>query len=75
MVDALIPDWRLVLEADGRRYHQRIEDFERDRWRDAEAAVHGLHVMRFTHRRLRDDRAGITDQIVRYGRRMGRRAA
>lgn len=75
MVDALIPEWRLVLEADGRRYHQRIEDFERDRWRDAEAAVHGLHVMRFTHLRLRDDRAGIVDQVVRYGRRMGCRAA
>lgn len=75
MVDALVPDWRLVLEADGRRYHQRVADFENDRWRDAEAAVHGLHVMRFTHARIRDDRPGIVDQLVRYGRRVGRRAA
>lgn len=75
LVDALVPDWRLVLEADGRKYHQRVADFERDRWRDAEAAIHGLHVMRFTHRRIRDDRAGIVDQLVRYGRRLGRRAA
>ena len=75
MVDALVPAWRLVLEADGRRYHQRVADFERDRWRDAEAAVHGLHVMRFTHVRIRDDRAGIVDQLERYGRRIDRPAA
>jgi len=75
MVDAVVPGWRLILEADGRRYHQRVADFERDRWRDAEAAVHGLHVMRFTHQRIRDDRNGIVDQLVRYGTRFGRRAA
>src|SRR5690606_18316612 len=75
MVDAFVPAWKLILEADGRRYHQRVADFERDRWRDAEAAVHGLHVMRFTHRRIRDDRSGIVDQLVRYGRRFDRRAA
>lgn len=75
MVDALVPDWKLILEADGRRYHQRVADFEKDRWRDAEAAVQGLHVMRFTHVRIRDDRPGIVDQLVRYGRRFDRRAA
>ena len=75
MVDALVPDWKLVLEADGRRYHQRVADFERDRWRDAEAAVHGLHVMRFTHLRIRDDRPGIVDQLLRYGRRIENQAA
>lgn len=74
MVDALVPDWRLILEADGRRYHQRVADFEKDRWRDAEAAVHRFHVMRFTFQRMRDDRAGIVDQLVRYGRSI-RRAA
>lgn len=75
MVDAMVPAWRLVLEADGRKYHQRVADFERDRWRDAEAAVHGLHVMRFTHLRMRDDRRGIVDQLVRYGERLRRTAA
>lgn len=75
VVDALVPQWKLILEADGRRYHQRVADFETDRWRDAEAAVHGLHVMRFTHARIRDDRSGIVDQLVRYGRRFDRRVA
>jgi hypothetical protein len=75
VVDAHVPDWQLILEADGRAYHQRVADFENDRWRDAEAAVHGLHVMRFTHVRIRDDRVGIVDQLVRYGARRRQRPA
>lgn len=75
VVDALVPDWSLILEADGRRFHERRAAFERDRWRDAEAAVHGLHVMRFTHRRPEDDREGVVDQLTRYGANRRRRAA
>lgn len=74
IVDGFVPEWRLVLEADGRRYHDRRAAFETDRWRDAEAAVCGLHVMRVTHRRMEHDRAGIVDQLVRFGDRI-RRAA
>lgn len=48
-VDAMIPEWRLVLEADGRRWHARLDDFDRDRWRDNQAAALGLRVLRFTH--------------------------
>jgi hypothetical protein len=51
-VDGLIPDWRLVLEADGRRWHARVKDFDADRWRDNQAAALGLRVMRFTHPHL-----------------------
>jgi very-short-patch-repair endonuclease len=47
-VDRWLPDWRLIVEADGRSWHARIEDFERDHWRDNEANAHGCHVMRFT---------------------------
>lgn len=68
IVDAIVPGWSLILEADGRAFHQRRADFERDRWRDAEAAIHGFHVMRFTHRRMEHDRDGIVDQLVRFGR-------
>lgn len=76
VVDAFVPEWQLVLEADGRRFHERRAAFETDRWRDAEAAVHGIHVMRFTHRRVTLDRAGIVDQLRRYGAgRSARRAA
>lgn len=68
IVDAVVPAWMLILEADGRTFHQRRADFERDRWRDAEAAIHGYHVMRFTYRRMEHDRTGIVDQLERYGR-------
>ena len=75
IVDAVVPEWCLILEADGRTFHQRRADFERDRWRDAEAAIAGFHVMRFTYRRLEHDRAGVIDQLERYGAAHRRRAA
>lgn len=51
-VDAYIPRWRLIVEADGRRWHIRVADFERDRRRDNEAVAHGYAVLRFTYRML-----------------------
>ena len=51
-VDAMIPPWGLVLEADGRRWHARTRDFDTDRWRDNQAAALGLRVMRFTYLHL-----------------------
>jgi len=54
-VDAVITDWALILEADGRAYHTKREDFETDRRRDNLAAAHGYRVMRFTWRMLKDE--------------------
>jgi very-short-patch-repair endonuclease len=51
-VDALIDEWRLVLEADGRAWHTRVEDFERDKRRDGDAAAAGYQTLRFTWRQL-----------------------
>lgn len=51
-VDVLIEEWRLIIEADGRRWHTRVADFERDRWRDNVATTHGYDVLRFTHHQL-----------------------
>lgn len=53
-VDALLPEHRLILEADGRRWHTRVADFDRDRWRDNEAVAHGYRVQRFTWLHLHD---------------------
>jgi hypothetical protein len=47
-VDGVIEEWRVVLEADGRAWHTRISDFERDRRRDAEAAAAGYLTLRFS---------------------------
>jgi very-short-patch-repair endonuclease len=51
-VDAYIPLWRLITEADGRRWHTRQADFERDRTRDNLATSHGIGVLRFTYQML-----------------------
>lgn len=51
-VDAYLPAWSLVVEADGRRWHGRAVDFDRDRWRDNLAVANGHSVLRFTHTHL-----------------------
>ena len=67
-VDAAIHEWRLVLEADGRAFHTKREDFERDRQRDNLAAAHGYRVMRFTWRML----TGRPEEVLRLVREAGR---
>jgi very-short-patch-repair endonuclease len=52
-VDAYISRWRLIVEADGRRWHTREQDFQRDRERDHAALAAGLVVVRFTWKMLR----------------------
>lgn len=47
-VDFALPGQRLLVEADGRRWHTRVADFDRDRWRDNEATAAGWRVLRFT---------------------------
>lgn len=47
-VDFALPRERLIVEADGRRWHARVADFDRDRWRDNEAVAAGWRVLRFT---------------------------
>jgi very-short-patch-repair endonuclease len=67
-VDVLLPDHRLIIEADGRRWHTRVADFDRDRWRDNQAAANGHRVLRFTWVHLRhfpDDVLALIEQTVR----------
>lgn len=68
IVDMYIDAWRLVLEADGRRWHTRRADFERDRARDNAAAARGLAVLRFTWRMLTDDLEGCRRTLLATGR-------
>lgn len=69
-VDVLVPDWRLVVEADGRRWHTRIDDFERDRWRDNLATASGYDVLRFSHHQLTAGRAESLALLGRYAARL-----
>lgn len=47
IVDFADPEARLVVEADGRRWHSTRQAFDADRRRDRVAAGHGWHVLRF----------------------------
>ena len=67
-VDVYIPGWRLVIEADGRNWHARVEDFEEDRRRDNELAMKGIQVIRLTYRMLKSDLEGCLDTIRTIGR-------
>jgi len=67
-VDAYVPVWRLVIEVDGRNWHARVGDFERDRRRDNELAARGIQVIRFTYRMLKTDPAGCLATIRSVGR-------
>jgi hypothetical protein len=70
-VDFAYPDVKVILEADGRVWHQRIADLSRDRSRDNEAARAGWLTLRFMWEHLRDDPAdvGATVREVRADRR------
>jgi len=53
-VDLLFPAAKLIIECDGRRWHSRERDFERDRRRDNEAMLAGWRVLRITWDELRN---------------------
>jgi very-short-patch-repair endonuclease len=52
VVDALWRRKRLVVETDGRLTHSMPAAFERDRHRDAQLALAGFTVVRFTWRQV-----------------------
>jgi very-short-patch-repair endonuclease len=54
-VDFAYPEAKLILEADGRRWHQRITQMAFDVARDKAAARMGWLTMRFLHEELRAD--------------------
>lgn len=67
-VDAYVPTWRLIVEGDGRRWHTRRADQERDQIRDNEAVAHGYAVLRFGYEILRDHPERVVDTLLRTGR-------
>lgn len=67
-VDVFIPAWRLIVEADGRRWHSRLEDFERDRRRDNAATAHGYGVLRFTYQMLKGQPGECLETLLQTGR-------
>lgn len=62
-VDAWFAADDVIVELDGRRFHARLEAFERDRRRDQLALVNGLSTVRFTHRQIADSPADVIDVV------------
>lgn len=52
-VDAYIDEWMMIVEGDGRRWHNRQRDHDRDRERDNAALAAGFVVVRLTWKMLR----------------------
>jgi hypothetical protein len=65
--DVVVEDWKLILEADGRRWHARVRDFDEDRWRDNIAIAHGYAVQRFTWLHLTRRLAEVVGMIADAG--------
>ena len=64
VVDAAYADCRLVLEADGRRWHTRVRDLARDHARDAEAARAGWQTLRFLFEAIVHDPEGVVATVT-----------
>jgi very-short-patch-repair endonuclease len=63
-VDVYWPQWRLVVELDGRRYHANPRAFETDRVRDAILQKADLRVLRVTRKRLDTAQADVLADIL-----------
>jgi very-short-patch-repair endonuclease len=59
IADGGYPDARIVLEADGRRWHDRVAAARRDRERDAQAARVGWQTLRWVYEQVMDDPAEV----------------
>lgn len=64
-VDALLPDHRLIIEADGRRWHTRMKDFDRDERRTNEATARGWATLHFTWVHLTQFTDDVIDIVTR----------
>ena len=61
--DAIYDVERVLLEADGRRWHTRVDQMANDRRRDREAQNHGCRPYRFVYQELRYDPQMVVDTV------------
>jgi very-short-patch-repair endonuclease len=64
-VDCVWPEQRLMVELDGRRYHERDPAFDRDRRRDAALTLAGYRVIRLAWPQIRDEKVATAGLLVR----------
>lgn len=66
ITDGVAEDLRLIVEADSRTWHARVEAITTDRKRDIAALAHGYETTRLTHEMLTVDRAATKAELVTY---------
>jgi len=64
LVDAAYPEARLLIEADGRSWHDRIATARRDRLRDNESSRVGWLTLRFTWEEVTEDPDGVAATVL-----------
>lgn len=64
VLDIALVELKLAVEIDGAQYHNRLEAFGRDRWRDEQLALLGWQVVRFSARRVLEDPEGFARAVV-----------
>jgi very-short-patch-repair endonuclease len=70
-VDVFWPQWRLVVELDGRPYHSSPRQFETDRIRDATLQKHDLRVLRVTGDRMDHEPQAVLADVLALRRTSG----
>jgi very-short-patch-repair endonuclease len=68
-VDFYWPEFRLIVETDGLRYHRTPAQQSRDRIRDQGHAARGFIVLRFSHAQVAFDRESVMSAIRAVMRR------
>jgi hypothetical protein len=63
-VDFVYPEQKMIIELDGRRWHERVSAGRVDRDRDRAAAVAGYVTLRLLAEHLRDDPDGIRADVL-----------
>lgn len=63
-VDLAFHDYKVIVEADGRRWHTRMDQMADDRRRDPEALNHGWRVYRFVWEEITRDPQMVRETII-----------
>ncbi len=65
-IDCYWPEHRLVVELDGRPYHQAVRDHERDNAKDIWLQANRIRIIRIRDFRFEHDRPGIRRDLHRF---------
>jgi hypothetical protein len=65
IVDGMFPDIKLIVEADGKKWHSSPEDIQRDNERDMKLNARGWTILRFTEDEIKYSIEEVIKKIIR----------